>query len=502
MKKQGKLPSIEVAFANIILAGAGGACILTLLYCAYFYGLTAQRQFTSFAGALVYCGVPALVAALSFLSLRLNLGYRLIVAIAFVLLSASVYGFESLLNLLHPSTDVLHTGLMDRPTQERKNVADQLARKFGVDIDTRDQFEVLTDLRKQGIEAVPQIVLPLLEKQGDNSMKSAVRIDGVEFMPLSGMANKLTVACNHTGKALTYETDEHGFHNPKGLWRPGSIDIAAVGNSNTLGYCVPSGDNFVALIRRLYPATVNLGITGAGPLAILGHLREYARILKPKLTLWFYSEPTFSELRSEKQSRVLMSYLTNNFTQSLLERQSDIDRALEPYVAVQATGSKGGPAANTRKDTTRRLLAGFVDFIKLSGVRQRLGLIYGAGLSDSELSEPQWDLSLLRDILSLAKARIGAWGGKLIIVYLPEPRPTPWQDPGTDIGAHSQVLQIASSLGIPTIDVHLALDAAHRDPLNLVLVDRYTQEAHRLIAEQVLDTISQMAWLNPNNETH
>jgi hypothetical protein len=81
--------------------------------------------------------------------------------------------------------------------------------------------------------------------------------------------------CNESGQFVTYESDEHGFRNPKRLWGSGGIDVVALGDSFTQGYCVPSGREFVGLVRQRYPSTLNLGIAGEGPLLMLATLKEY-----------------------------------------------------------------------------------------------------------------------------------------------------------------------------------------------------------------------------------
>jgi hypothetical protein len=53
-------------------------------------------------------------------------------------------------------------------------------------------------------------------------------------------------------------------------------DIVALGDSYAHGACIPSDQGFVSLIRSEYPATVNLGVNGDGPLAILATLKECA----------------------------------------------------------------------------------------------------------------------------------------------------------------------------------------------------------------------------------
>ena len=216
-------------------------------------------------------------------------------------------------------------------SKEKKKEAAKLTKKFGVEIDTRGGFEVIADLRKRGIDAVP-IITPsnhLFVKQPDGSIKSAINIHGTEVIPFGGISNKVTVLCNENGPWVTYESDEHGFHNPKGMWKSGRIDIAALGDSFAQGYCVPSDKNFVALIRRGYPATLNLGMAGNGPLLMLATLKEYLPLLAPKIVLWFYYEGNdLTDLQTEKKSGILMRYLKDDFNQGLLARQSDVDQAL------------------------------------------------------------------------------------------------------------------------------------------------------------------------------
>ena len=48
--------------------------------------------------------------------------------------------------------------------------------------------------------------------------------------------------------------------------------------------------NFVALIRQHYPATINLGVSGDGPLTMLATLKEYVQFAKPRVVLWFFWE--------------------------------------------------------------------------------------------------------------------------------------------------------------------------------------------------------------------
>jgi hypothetical protein len=137
-----------------------------------------------------------------------------------------------------------------------------------------------------------------------------------------------------------------------------------------------------------------------------------------------------------------------------------------------------------------------LEFIKLSALRQKLGLNYGEArqeleaLSELELSELKEDLTLLRDILAEAKAQVGAWGGQLYLVYLPC-----WQRyarvPVIGVKARAETLSMVNALGIPVIDAY-AVFQAHRAPVSLFPFrgPGYNEAGHRAVAETVLNFIS------------
>jgi hypothetical protein len=170
--------SIRAArLADIVLVAGGVVCLLVFSYFVYWYAWTHQREFTSPAGIVIGIVLPGVLATVLFASLRLRPAYRATLALFCISSLFSVYSAELLL------------------------LAYQ---KFGNHFDGRTRLEVVEDLRRRGIDAVPAIFpSALLDYQQHGNVKSAVSISGNEILPLGGIAKKLTVMCNESGDWIT-----------------------------------------------------------------------------------------------------------------------------------------------------------------------------------------------------------------------------------------------------------------------------------------------------------
>jgi hypothetical protein len=322
---------------------------------------------------------------------------------------------------------------------------------------------------------------------------SEIGIDGQEILPLGGISNSVAVLCNETGRYAIYDSDERGFHNPRGIWRSRSVAIAAVGDSFTEGSCVPSDRNFIALIRNRYPETLNLGMSGEGPLFMLAAIREYLAFVKPKTVLWLFFEGNdFAELSKESKSRLLRQYIEDRFKQGLFDRQAEIDRALTRYVEQEMVKelAKGGKEVKDDAESVDIWYwsATLLDFLKLGQLRQTLGLVYGRRAEDSEDWYSQAQFDLFRTVLLHAKRSVEEWGGTLYFVYLTaRDRYANAQD------YHRQaVLDVVEKIGLPIVDVHAAFQG-ESDPMKFFPFRRfghYNEEGNRVVAEEVLKVIS------------
>jgi hypothetical protein len=454
-------PSIRTArLADIVLMAGGVVSLLAFSYFVYFYVWTREREFTSAAGIIVGIVLPGVLASALFASRRLQPPYRATLALFCISLLFSIYSAEVLL---------------------------LASRRFGAHFDIRTKLEVVADLRNRGIDAVPSVFPSVLwDYQRDGNVKSVISINSSEVLSLGGIAKKLTVMCNESGEWITYRSDEHGFNNPEGMWQSRDISVAAVGDSFAFGACVPPEKNFVALIRRRYPATVNLGINGAGPLVELAAVKEFLPFFRPKVTLWFYLELNDqADLIQEKRSGLLMRYLEDNFNQGLITRQNEIDQVLRKYVDTKRKMAEA--------KTVQEYLNYGLNIIKLSNVRTKLGWVHGTSKAEASFESDELQIRLFREILQNAHAFTNTWNGMLYFVYLPA-----WQryiSPESAGDNRNAILALVRGLNIPIIDVHQAFQA-HGDPLRLFpfrQLGHYNDEGHRLVAETVLRYFSSRA---------
>jgi len=391
------------------------------------------------------------VSAVFLACLRLSLSRRVTLAVTLLSLVAAAYIAEAYLREL----PFLRVRLA--------------ARRFGIPFDARDQFQVVRDLRKQGPDVYP-VTFPAWQ-----GLPSA----DAPLLPLGGISDVTTVFCNEMGQYVVYRSDEHGFHNPKGIWSSARFDLAVLGDSFTQGACVPTEQNFVELLRRRYPATLNLGMVGNGPLLMLAGLKEFLTELRPGVVLWVYTEGndlTF-DLNREKRFTRLTDYLLPDHRQGLIGLQAECDAFLR-----RLTDSE---YISRETDTMQMSAPG--RFWRLWSLRQALGLQVG----EITLDSTRVDLPLFRRILDEARRTTGGWGGRLYFVYLPAEaryhedryrREYDW--------ARGQVLSIVEDLQIPLIDLHPPI-SRHPDISELYSYRgaHFSPAGYRLVAETILEAL-------------
>ncbi len=463
--------STRIKIANVILLGAG---LLSLWFAAvvlYHYDWVRDRHFSNWGGAVLYHVVPIALAVAFLAALWLRPRARARVAACAVALVLSVFGAELLLRTMRPKA-------VEMPVWEYNakwaEVVKEAAAESGVNFDPRSRAEVVADLRRQGVDAVPLAT---------TAWRGNPRFEGL--FPLAPMSNKMTVLGNDSGQWVVYRTDERGFNNPAGIWGLPHIRIVALGESFTEGYAVPPEQNYVARIRQVFPATLNLGFSG-GPMLMWALMQEYVTEIKPDVVLWFHCEGIdLDDLWRQREEPVFQRYMSGDFHQGLIGRQEEIDRKLMDDLRTE----ERTPAARGPRDSWRASLRRLESVVKLEQLRQTLGFVYGKesrASAEDEAVGPA-NLSLFARILSASRARVASWGGTLVFVYQPSWRRFGTRSPLAD-EERAKVFATVRACGLTIIDTVPAFQAQD-DPLSLFPFRRFghfNEKGHQVIADAVL----------------
>ncbi len=467
------------------LAQLAGGVLLVLACACVVVALLVLRSFRAALPdplALTLVGVPLLAAASLAMAARARPGRR-------VLLSTTAIGVVVALYVM--DVVVALTPSLARPTE---NAARQAAAARGGAFDERSYSEIVDSVAAVRGEAFPAGAMALLQRH--------TRATAPPILPFGGVANAAHVLCRESGTQPVYDSDEHGFNNPRGLWALDSLQVAALGDSFTHGLCVPAESGYVALIRQRYPATLNLGIVGEGPLYELATLREYLPRYRPRAVLWFFYEGNdLSDFEVEKVDPVLPRYREEGFRQGLLERQPLIDslvraayreRRAPPPRPAQPVAR---PSAMRRRAralyvTLRQTVAlGHLTDMYSSTLREAVGLRARADAAGAAgLAGRCCDLAGFEDVLRRAKATTESWGGTLYFVYMPGyDFYSPPHIRQKETRQRDRVLAAARHAGLPVIDLDEAY-RAHGDPHSLFYHpnSHLNPEGQRVVANAIL----------------
>jgi hypothetical protein len=311
-----------------------------------------------------------------------------------------------------------------------------------------------------------------------DSLNRGIHVGGEETIPLSGIANELTILCNESGTTIGYRSDSLGFRNPSDAWAGLQPDAALIGDSFTHGFCRPESETIAARLRLSGKRVINVGLTGAGPLAELGILREFVSRVRPRNVYWlFYEGNDLIDIASERYTLVF-KYLRPGFSQRLFDRRLVVDTAIHRFSDSLVAAYR--PPSQREKT---------VSFLLLRKLRTATGLYRQPDIGSSDERE---ETAILEAILSDASQEVKAWGGQLHLVYLPERRRFNRRTPAVVGENHDprvveqRVRRIALRQEIPMIDV-AALFASQPQPASLWNARRYHYNArgYAIVADAI-----------------
>ena len=236
------------------------------------------------------------------------------------------------------------------------------------------------------------------------------KIKNEELIPFRGPINKLTVSCGEDLKYRLINNDMYGFKNPNYIYEK-NMDVAILGDSYAEGLCMDENNDTPGHLRNLGINTINLGITGSGPLVSLAVFREYVEIFKPKNVIYFYFEGNdIGELEWEKNKTNLKKYLNNDYKQNHYERKKEIINFLK--ISEKEVLSFLDNYKNNVEDKNE-----FVSHLKDIG---ELTLLRGALKNIINFNKTNsLDEELFFSILNIMKQNTEKWQGNFILVYVP-----------------------------------------------------------------------------------
>jgi hypothetical protein len=440
--------------AILFLAGLGGIgvealCLLKLRH----HGLTPWGMAAAFLAPLLI-GI-----AFIHLSLRLPAHRARRLVLEFILLGLSVPVVEAGLTAF----------AWNSPSAQLQRFS--VAEKLGIPFDHRYKSQVVDAMRAQGTEAYPGLPRDLLWQQDIRQQA------GSALYPLSQVANSPIVDCNESGQYLIYRTDEYGFNNPPGLYDSGHIDIAAIGSSYTLGYCVPPGRGFMSLLQARYPRTLNFGIAGSHVPTMYATLREYIAPLHPPILLWVMYPSAIESY--ELEHPIIRGYLDADFSQHLLERRAQVDGFLRQQLTPVQWQLDRKSAQSIADADYRR----WRDIARLPLLRDKLTpLVRGTLLTPPPPND--WHDSM--ELIARAKQLVEGWGGHMVVVLIPV-----FGEVVNNQYAASQstghILELLEPLHLHVIN-GVAYFREQRDPTMLYTMgmsNHFNVDGHRLFADYI-----------------
>ena len=338
--------------------------------------------------------------------------------------------------------------------------------------ETQSYTEVIKSLRQEGIDAYPAM--------GATIYRSAIKEKKLLIMPLTGISARPTVS---NGKDYGFypiiESDEHGFNNTKGMYRPGELDMVLIGSCREeyLGMHDPYKENMGAVLRGSGHKAIDFSKAGADPVRKFAALKEYAEPLRPRVTLLFYhpDDALFQFKGHEsyvgKDGTVIVPILRRyfeeeSFSQNLILRQNEIDSLLSEVLKkrLEDAGQKEAVGMTARKFIDSE----FVRIWTLYRFRNKIKLdMSPSETPDKGVVEPLG--SDYKKILEKSKRLVSSWSGELYLVRTPSyTRYSRYsKNKNTADLRFEMVRKFATKLGIRTINLREEVFDRHPDPLSL-----------------------------------
>jgi len=309
----------------------------------------------------------------------------------------------------------------------------------------------------------------------------------IDLFPLSSISLRNTLYCNENEYWSEFKSDRFGFANDDEKYEK-PIKVALIGDSFVEGACVNKNETIAANFDKYFANTISFGKQGTGPLIQYAIFKEYVKVIKPKIILWFYYKNDLENLHNELKNETLSKYLLqDSFIQNLIVKQNEIDCLLINFIIekkdlpindVENKCKKLNFKFNKKNQKQKKVTKHefntniffqdnekFVlkNFIKLFKVRSLLGL-----------KSPTNEMKVFKEILSKVEKESKEWGGKLFFIYLPALHRYQYT---SEYNEKNFINYINYNTNINTIDLDRLFLSNDKDPINNFAIYKYTEKS-------------------------
>jgi len=379
----------------------------------------------------------------------------------------------------------------------RENRAKLILEKFNQKVDTRSKIEIQKDLKKKGID-VALLVTPfrMLPEEGIPYYENDNLISKDKILPLSGISNKLYVGGSESGDYKFYKSDRYGFNNLDNDWDRDDV-ILIIGDSFAHGDYLNFEENFTGNLRRFFrKGVLSLAQPNNGPLLELATLKEYGKNLDTQTIIWMYYEGNdLTEFIEEKKSKILIKYLSKNFSQNLIFKQKKIENSYEIYISKKIEQYGLDDNTNHREILSMRDSSNnaFISTIKLQRLRE---FLFSLSTEKIKNFSHKNTTSLFREVLKEAKRISDEKNATFYFVYLPSS--TRYLENYNDNLKkkkyyRKEILKIVKELNINLIDIYEEIFRDHKNPLaffHFEMHSHYNKNAVEEISYEIYNNVS------------
>ncbi len=285
----------------------------------------------------------------------------------------------------------------------------EIAKKKNINYDDRTEIEVYLEEKKLN----NSLSLPFyFNRSYFHTLTAQEEIKKNQIIPFRGPINHQTLSCAEDLEYKLIQNDKYGFKNPNSVYK-NNIEIVLIGDSYAEGLCENEKNDISGNLRNLNINTINLGVTGSGPLLSLAILREYLSEFKPNYVVYLYFEGNdLYDLNWEKKT-YLLNYLNSSYSLNYLNKKIQLQKFLKKF---QKTKNLELESINLNNKETIKKESTYLSILKdILEVQSIKGILRSSLLLDKSVI----DTSLYFKVLDKINEEVKKNNSELIFIYLP-----------------------------------------------------------------------------------